>query len=104
MVFVIEKACVLVATLLSFKLGVCHPYGLVCGRACDLLVYLYPFALLLDFLYIHLSQLSFTYYTSLYLLDYAYHCARVSRNEMQNSFVRPCYITYHDCNIERAKT
>jgi hypothetical protein len=70
------------------------------GELVICLVYLYPFALLLDFLYIHLSQLSFTYYTILYLLDYAYHCARVSRNEMQNSFVRPCYITYHDCNVE----
>jgi hypothetical protein len=29
MVFPIKKACVLVATLLSFEHGVCHPYGLV---------------------------------------------------------------------------
>jgi hypothetical protein len=27
--FAIETACVLVASLLSFELGVCHPYGLV---------------------------------------------------------------------------
>jgi uncharacterized membrane protein YhdT len=27
--FAIEKPCVLIATLLSFKLGVCHPYGFV---------------------------------------------------------------------------
>jgi hypothetical protein len=29
MVFTIEKACVLVAALLSFELDVCHPYVLV---------------------------------------------------------------------------
>jgi hypothetical protein len=29
MVFCIEKHCVLVAALLSRKLSVCHPYGLV---------------------------------------------------------------------------
>jgi hypothetical protein len=29
MVFAIEKPCVLVATLLSLELGVCHPYGIV---------------------------------------------------------------------------
>jgi hypothetical protein len=46
------------------------------------LIYLYPFAFLLYFLHIHLSQLCFTCYTSLYLLDYAYHYARVSRNEL----------------------
>jgi hypothetical protein len=28
------------------------------------------------------KSLCFTYYTSLYLLNYAYHCARVSSNEM----------------------
>jgi hypothetical protein len=29
MVFAIEKACILVAALLSLELGVCHPYSLV---------------------------------------------------------------------------
>jgi hypothetical protein len=29
MIFAIEKDCALVATLLSFEIGVCHPYGLV---------------------------------------------------------------------------
>jgi hypothetical protein len=29
MVFVIEKACVLVATLLNLKINVYHPYALV---------------------------------------------------------------------------
>jgi hypothetical protein len=29
MVFAIEKACVLVAALLSLELGVCHSYGIV---------------------------------------------------------------------------
>jgi hypothetical protein len=46
------------------------------------LVYLYLFAFLLHFLHIHLSQLFFTCYTSLYLFDYAYYCARMSRNEL----------------------
>jgi hypothetical protein len=46
------------------------------------LVYLYPFAFPLHFLHIHLSQSCFTYYTSLYLVDYAYHCASMSKNEM----------------------
>jgi hypothetical protein len=29
MVFAIEKSRVLIAALLSFEFGVCHPYGLV---------------------------------------------------------------------------
>jgi hypothetical protein len=36
MIFAIEKACVLVAALLSLKLGVCHPFGIVSGEACVL--------------------------------------------------------------------
>jgi hypothetical protein len=28
------------------------------------------------------KSLCFTYYTSLYLLNYAYHCARMNGNEM----------------------
>jgi hypothetical protein len=46
------------------------------------LVYVYPFAFLLHFLHIQLCSPCFTCYTSLYLIDYAYHCARVSRNEL----------------------
>jgi hypothetical protein len=46
------------------------------------LLYLYSFAFMLHFLHTHLSQLCFTCYTNFYLLDYAYHCARVSRNEL----------------------
>jgi hypothetical protein len=42
----------------------------------------------------------FTSYTSLYLLNYVYHCARVSSNEMWNSFARPCLIACYDCNVE----
>jgi hypothetical protein len=29
MVFAIEKDCVLVAALLSFEIGICHPYALI---------------------------------------------------------------------------
>jgi hypothetical protein len=36
------------------------------------------------------KSLCFTCYTSLYLHNYAYHCARMSSNEMWNSFARPC--------------
>jgi hypothetical protein len=42
----------------------------------------------------------FTCYTSLYLLNYAYHCARMSSNEMWAFFARPCLITCYDCNVE----
>jgi hypothetical protein len=54
MVFPIEKACILVAAVLSFKHGVCHPYGLVSRGACVYLVYLYSF--FLHFLPIHLKS------------------------------------------------
>jgi hypothetical protein len=46
------------------------------------LVYLYPFVCLLHFLHIRPSYPYFTYYTSLYLVVYAYYYARMSRNEM----------------------
>jgi hypothetical protein len=46
------------------------------------LVYLYLFAFLLHFLHTHLSEPCFTYYTNLYLVDYACHYDRMSRNEM----------------------
>jgi hypothetical protein len=39
------------------------------GEFAFYLVYLYPFAFLLHFLYIHLSSLCFTCYTSMYLDD-----------------------------------
>jgi hypothetical protein len=44
----IEKPCVLIATLLSLELGICHPYGLVWRGVVLYLVYLY----LLSFSYI----------------------------------------------------
>jgi hypothetical protein len=56
MVFTIEIACVLVAVLLSFKIGVCHPYGLVSGGACVLSCIFVSFAFLLHFLHTHLSH------------------------------------------------
>jgi hypothetical protein len=36
------------------------------------------------------KSLCFTYYTSLYLLNYAYHYASMSGNQMRNSFAKPC--------------
>jgi hypothetical protein len=36
MIFCIEKSYAFLTTLLSLKLGVCHPYCLVWGGACDL--------------------------------------------------------------------
>jgi hypothetical protein len=38
------------------ELGVCHPYGLVGGGACDLPCTLVSFAFLLHFLHTHLSH------------------------------------------------
>jgi hypothetical protein len=58
------------------------PMALFEGELVICFVYLYPFAFLMHFLHIHLSQLCITCYTSLYFLNYAYHCARVSRNEL----------------------
>jgi hypothetical protein len=52
------------------------------------------------FIHIYLVTLYFSCYTSLYLIDYAWHYARMSKNEMWNSFVRPCWITYDDYNVE----
>jgi hypothetical protein len=69
MTFAIEKPCVLVATLLSWELV-------------SILYILLPFTFLMHFLHTHLIYLCFTCYTSLYLLDYACHCAKVTRNEM----------------------
>jgi hypothetical protein len=37
--------------------------------------------------HIYLIYLCFTYYTNLYLIDYSCHCARVSRDEIGNSFM-----------------
>jgi hypothetical protein len=48
------------------------------GEPVICLVYLYPFA----FFSYSPKSLCFTYYTSLYLLNYTYHCARMSSNEM----------------------
>jgi hypothetical protein len=46
------------------------------------LVYLYHFTFLLHFIHIQLCSPCFTCYTGLYLVDYAYCCARVSRNKL----------------------
>jgi hypothetical protein len=64
------------------EFGVYHPYGLVGGMACDL-----PWifvSLYFSFAFSSYSPKSFcfTCYTSLYLLNYVYHCARMSSNEM----------------------
>jgi hypothetical protein len=92
MVFCIEKPRVLVTTLSSSKLDVCHPYGFVSGGACDLpwfeeelMLYrvYYIFCFSLAFSLYSPKSLCFTCYTSLYLLNYAYHCARMSSNEMR---------------------
>jgi hypothetical protein len=56
MIFCIEKPSVLLATLLSFEIGVCHPYALVQGEVGALSCILYIFAFLLHFLHTHLSH------------------------------------------------
>jgi hypothetical protein len=45
-------------------------------------VYLYLFVFSLAFSSYSLKSPCFTCYNSLYLLNYAYHCARISSNEM----------------------
>jgi hypothetical protein len=57
------------------------PIALFKGELVICFVYLYLFAFLLLFSYSPKSP-CFTYYTSLYLLNYAYHCAWMSSNEM----------------------
>jgi hypothetical protein len=86
-----RKPHVLFTTLLSSELDVCHPYGLVLGEAYDLpwfegelvlwCVY-YIFCFSIVFASYSPKSLGFTYYTSLYLLNYAYHYAKMSSNEM----------------------
>jgi hypothetical protein len=56
MVFCIEKPRILVTTLLSSKLDVCHLYGLVWGRVGALACILVYFAFLLYFCHTHLSH------------------------------------------------
>jgi hypothetical protein len=64
------------------EIGVCHPYGLVCGGvgASDLYTCIVCFSL--AFSSYSPKSLCFTRYTGMYLLNYAYHCARMSSNEM----------------------
>jgi hypothetical protein len=52
------------------------------GELVTILYILFPFAFLLYFLHTHLIYLCFTCYTNLYLVDYACHYARMSRDEM----------------------
>jgi hypothetical protein len=54
---------------------------------CFTLYILYLIFIALHFIHIYLIYHCFTYYTSLYLVDYACQCARVSRDEMWNSFM-----------------
>jgi hypothetical protein len=91
MVFCIEKPRVLVTALLSLELGVCHPHCLVWGgvviclglkESCCVTLYTYIFCFALAFSSYSPKSLCFTCYTSLYLLNYAYHCARMSSSEM----------------------
>jgi hypothetical protein len=52
------------------------------GSLCFTLYILYLIFILLHFIHIYLIYLCFTYYTSLYLVNYAYYCAKVNRDEM----------------------
>jgi hypothetical protein len=67
---------------LQGELGVCHPYGLVCGAACDLPWIFVSLCFTLAFSSYSPKSSCFTCYTSLYLLNYAYHYATMSSNEM----------------------
>jgi hypothetical protein len=56
-------------------------YGLR-GSLCFTLYILYLIFLALHFIHIYIIYLCFTYYSSLYLVDYACHCARMSGDGM----------------------
>jgi hypothetical protein len=71
------------------ELGASHPYGLVCGGAFVLSSIFVSFYFSVVFSSYSPKLICFTCYTSLYLLHYAYHYSRMSRNEMKNSFARP---------------
>jgi hypothetical protein len=49
---------------------------------CFTLYILYLIFIALHFIHVYLVYPCFTYYTSLYLVDYPCHCARMSRDEM----------------------
>jgi hypothetical protein len=52
------------------------------GSLCFTLYVLYIIFITLHFIHMYIIYICFTYYTSLYLADYACHCARVSRVEI----------------------
>jgi hypothetical protein len=56
------------------------------GELVIYLVYFYLFVFLLHFLQIHLSHFA-SPVISLYFLNYAYHCARMSSNEIWTFFL-----------------
>jgi hypothetical protein len=58
--------------------------GLKAGWCFTLYIYIFCFSLL--FSSYSSKSLYFTCYTSLYLLNYAYHCARMSSNESESFF------------------
>jgi hypothetical protein len=91
MVFCIEKSCPFLATLLSLELGVAIHMAWFEGELFVLpwvhgelmLYHVYCiFWFSIAFSSYSSKSLCFTCYTSLYLLNYAYHCARMSSNEM----------------------
>jgi hypothetical protein len=82
MVFAIEKSCVLITSLLSFELGVCRTYCLVLGGVVLLSCIFVSLCFSLVFSSYSPKSFCITCYTSLYLFNYAYHCARMSSNEM----------------------
>jgi hypothetical protein len=64
------------------EIGVYHPYGLVWGGVGAFTLYIVFFCFSLAFSSYSPKSPCFTCYTGLYLLNYAYHCARMSSNEM----------------------
>jgi hypothetical protein len=77
-----KSSILLVSLLCRGELGVCHPYGLVRRVACDLPWIFVSLCFSLAFFSYSPKSSCFTCYTSLYLLNYAYRCARMSSNEM----------------------
>jgi hypothetical protein len=69
-------------TDLQGKIDVCHPHGLVWGGELVLYPIYYIFCFSLTFSSYSPKSPCFICYTSLYLLNYAYHCVRMSTNEI----------------------
>jgi hypothetical protein len=73
----------LILLLYSGNLVFVIPISWFEGELVFCLVYMLSYLYLIAFnSYLPNLHIAFTYYASLYLVDYAYHCVRMSRDEM----------------------